>query len=285
MSDQAQRLREMMMSGDSPCRTLAITSGKGGVGKTNLTINLALALSRRQKRVVMIDADLGLANVDVMMGISPSHTLVEVIRGTKSLEEVLLPINDHLQIVPGGSGVTELADLDQEALERFTSQLGLLEQKADVILVDTGAGISRTVLNFVLASQEVLVVTTPEPTSITDAYSIIKAIDKKPNKPTVRLVINMAESEQAARDVANKLIMIVERFLETKVEYLGFIERDGNVSRSILQQQPLLEAYPYSIASRRINLLANLLLVKEAPTPSGSFFRRLAGFFRQAIEG
>lgn len=285
MSDQAQRLREMMLSGDSHCRTLAITSGKGGVGKTNLTINLALALSRRQKRVVMIDADLGLANVDVMMGISPAHTLVEVIRGKKSLEEVLLPVNDHLQIVPGGSGVAELADLDQEALERFTGQLGQLEQKADVILVDTGAGISRTVLNFVLAAQEVLVVTTPEPTSITDAYSIIKAIDKKPNKPTVRLVINMAESEQAAREVANKLIMIVERFLETKVEYLGFIERDGNVSRSILQQQPLLDAYPYSIASRRINLLANLLLVKEAPPAAGGFFRRLAGFFRQAIEG
>ncbi|HBN07500.1 MAG TPA: hypothetical protein DD435_02260 [Cyanobacteria bacterium UBA8530] len=283
MSDQAARLREMMSNSGpkSTCRTIAVTSGKGGVGKTSLTVNLALALSRGHKKTVMIDADLGLANVDVMMGISPPHTLSEVVRGEKTLAEILLPIGEYLEIVPGGSGIGELADLDQDSLAHLVRQLSSLEQRADFILVDTGAGISNVVLNFVLAAQEVLVVTTPEPTSVTDAYAIIKAIDRRSPETIVRLVVNMADSEGIARDVAQKLIMIVERFLKIKVEYLGFIERDGNVSRSILQQRPLLDAYPYSVASRRINLLAGFLLEEEAnPPPATSFFSRLAGFFK-----
>lgn len=281
MSDQAQRLREMMQTAN--CRTIAITSGKGGVGKTNLTINLALALSGRQKRVILLDADMGLANIDVMMGISPPHNLSDVIQGETPLSEILLPINDYLKLIPGGSGANELADLDEETLSKFIQQVSELEKEADLILVDTGAGLSKTVLNFVMAAHEVLVVTTPEPTSITDAYGIIKAIDRRSQNATVRLIVNMADSEAEAREVANKLIMIVERFLTVKVEYLGFIEKDGNVGRAILHQQPLLNSYPYSIAARRIHMLSGLLLAREAPPAPGGFFSRLANFFRQSL--
>jgi flagellar biosynthesis protein FlhG len=204
----------------SNARVIVVTSGKGGVGKTNITVNLALALAKREKRTVLFDADLGMANVDVILGVSPKATLGDVIAGRKTLEEILLPVGEYMHIVPGGSGIHELADLDQQQLEGFVRDLAGLEDRADFILVDTGAGISRGVLNFVLAAHEVLVVTTPEPTAITDAYGLIKAIDQHNPLAQVRLIINMAESEQEARAVAQKLIMIVDRFLDVEVSYL-----------------------------------------------------------------
>ena len=149
----------------SGARVIVVTSGKGGVGKTNVTVNLALALAKREKRTILFDADLGMANVDVILGVSPRANLAEVISGKKNLEEILLPYNEFLSIVPGGSGIHELADLNGDALEGFVKKLRDLEHKADYILVDTGAGISRTVLNFALAANEILVVTTPEPTA------------------------------------------------------------------------------------------------------------------------
>ncbi|MEB3285190.1 MAG: MinD/ParA family protein [Candidatus Sericytochromatia bacterium] len=264
----------------SPARVIVVTSGKGGVGKTNITVNLALALAKREKRTVLFDADLGMANVDVILGVSPKAHLGDVIAGRKSLDDVLLPISDHLQIVPGGSGIHELADLDQDKLNGFIRQMAILEDRADFILVDTGAGISRGVLNFVLAAHEVLVVTTPEPTAITDAYGLIKSIDQHNPLAQVRLIINMAESEQEARAVAQKLIMIVDRFLEIDVSFLTHIEKDPQVSRSVLQQQPFFRAFPYGPSTRRINMLASLLIDPiESETPreaATGFFARVA---------
>lgn len=279
MTDQAERLRELVSRTGtrSRCRTLVITSGKGGVGKTNLTVNLALALARRDKRVVLFDADLGMANVDVLMGISPPHSIVDVIQGRKRLDEVIFAANDRLSVVPGGSGISELANLPPEDLEGMVARLSELESRADWLLVDTGAGISRNVLNFVLAAPEVIVVTTPEPTAVTDAYGIIKSIAAQSPETPIQLVINMVESEAEAKTVASKLIMIVNRFLSAKVSYLGFLEKDGNVGRAVLQQQPFSSAYPYSVATRRINLLADLLQTQgeEAAPPQGGFFSRL----------
>ncbi|MFP5500979.1 MAG: MinD/ParA family protein [Candidatus Sericytochromatia bacterium] len=301
MSDQANRLRELMReqvavptapdtvpSAPVPtgpgARVIVVTSGKGGVGKTNVTVNLSLALAKREKKTILFDADLGMANVDVILGVSPKSSLAEVINGKKSLEEILLPYNEFLAIVPGGSGVHELADLDQAALDGFVKKMRELEHKADFILVDTGAGISRTVLNFVLAANEILVVTTPEPTAITDAYGLIKAIAQQNPLAKVQLIINMVDSEIEARAVAQKLIMIVNRFLEIDVSYLTCLEKDPNVSRSVLQQQPFYLAFPYGPSTRRINLLASHLIEPEEghepPPATTSFFHRLAKMFR-----
>lgn len=300
MPDQANRLRELMnqqppaarVTGASPllpavpsdARVIVVASGKGGVGKSNITVNLALALAKRQQRTLLFDADLGMANVDVILGVHPRHSLADVIEGTKTLEEILLPINEYLEIVPGGSGIHELADLDQAGLESFVKNLRELEHRADYILVDTGAGISKAVLNFVLAANEVLVVTTPEPTAITDAYGLIKAIDQHNPLARVKLLINMVESEQEARAVAQKLIMIVDRFLDIDVSYLTYMEKDPQISRSVLQQQPFYQAFPYGPSTRRINMLASLLVEpeegQEAPPAHTSFFTRLAKLFR-----
>lgn len=268
----------------SHARVIVVTSGKGGVGKTNITVNLALALAKRGKRTVLFDADLGMANVDVILGVSPKAHLADVVAGRKTLEEILLPVTEGLDIVPGGSGIHELADLPQDALEGFVRSLRDLEHRADFILVDTGAGISRGVLNFVLAANEVLVVTTPEPTAITDAYGLIKAIDQHNPLAQVRLLINMAESEQEARAVAQKLIMIVDRFLDVEVSFLTWLEKDPNVSRAVLQQQPFYHAFPYGPTTRRINMLASLLIEpeegQEPPETTTSFFSKVARLFR-----
>jgi flagellar biosynthesis protein FlhG len=309
MRDQADRLRELISQqlatqasvqtpevsdGETPtapstlptssARVIVVTSGKGGVGKTNITVNLAMALAKRGKRTILFDADLGMANVDVIMGVSPKANLAEVISGRKTMEEILLPYNEFLEIVPGGSGISELADLDQAALDRFVSKLKELEHRADFILVDTGAGISRTVLNFVLAANEVLLVTTPEPTAITDAYGLIKALDQHNPLARVQLLINMVESDIEARAVAQKLIMIVNRFLDIEVNYLTCLERDPNISRSVLQQQPFYLAFPYGPSTRRINMLASLITEPDedepAPPSSHGFFSRVAKLFR-----
>lgn len=296
MGDQAEKLRELVRRApkivetepavELPAppagpvgRTIVVTSGKGGVGKTNITVNLALAFAKRGRKTLLFDADLGMANVDVLMGVHPPHSIADVLKGRKTLDEVIMWVNESLGIVPGGSGVTELANLEPTMLDSIVQQLGTLESQAELLLVDTGAGISRNVMNFVLAGSEILVVTTPEPTAITDAYGMLKEIDAHNPEANVHLLINMAESEAEARSVAAKLTMIVERFLSLKVQYIGCIEKDPHVSRSVLQQSPFFVAHPQSLASRRLNILAGSLLAQheEAKSVTGGFFSRLVG--------
>lgn len=295
MSDQAEKLRalvqqqsEKLAPTDPPSeairprfktRTIVVTSGKGGVGKTNLTVNLALAFAKRGKKTLLFDADLGMANLDVLLGISPKHTLVDVIHERKRLDEVIFPISENLELIPGGSGISELANLPATKLENLLFRLTEIEGRSEILLIDTGAGISRQVLDFVLAAHEVIVVTTPEPTAITDAYGMIKALNAQNPGATVHLLVNQADSEQEARSVASKLTMIVERFLEIKLHFLGFVEKDVNVGRAVLQQRPFSSLYPYAVATRRVNILAGTLLVQmEEPPAREGFFSR---FFRR----
>ncbi|MBM3266018.1 MAG: MinD/ParA family protein [Candidatus Sericytochromatia bacterium] len=285
--DQAARLRELVGSQPAAAaplaapprsRILVVTSGKGGVGKTNLTVNLALALAARRRRVLLFDADMGMANVDVILNISPPYTITDVIAGRKGLWEIVFPVDPFLAVVPGGSGVAQLASLDAPVLSNTLAQLATLENAAELLLVDTGAGISPNVLGFVLAAPEVLVVTTPEPTAIVDAYGIIKTLDSRNPQARISLVVNMVESEQEARSVHAKVSGIIERFLTVRVGLLGWVEKDGNVGRSVLQQQPFLRAYPYSLASKRVNMLAASILAQDlshAPVARESFFARL----------
>ncbi|MNR86240.1 Flagellum site-determining protein YlxH [compost metagenome] len=297
MSDQAEKLRALVQQQSEKLtppvlaseslgprfktRTIVVTSGKGGVGKTNLTVNLALAFAKRGKKTLLFDADLGMANLDVLLGISPQHSLVDVIHERKRLDEVIFPISENLELIPGGSGISELANLASEKLESLLLRLSEIEGRSEILLIDTGAGISRQVLDFVLAAHEVIVVTTPEPTAITDAYGMIKALNTQNPGATVHLLVNQADTEQEARSVASKLTMIVERFLEIKLNFLGFVEKDVNVGRAVLQQRPFSSLYPYAVATRRVNILAGTLLVQndEPSAPEGffsRFFRRIA---------
>ena len=265
MEDQASRLRELVRDGQPgplapQARIIVVTSGKGGVGKTNLAVNLALALGQLGQKVILFDADMGMANVDVVLNMSPPHTLTDVLAGRKALAEVLVPIEGQVHLVPGGSGVAQLAALESGRLEATVQRLSELERLADVMVVDTGAGISPNVLGFVLSAPEVIVVTTPEPTSIVDAYGIIKAIDQRNRNARVWLLVNMCASEQEARSVYDRLVAIIARFLGVKVRLLGWVERDPQVGRAVLLQKPFLRAFPGGVASRRVLGLAEKLL-------------------------
>jgi flagellar biosynthesis protein FlhG len=294
--DQAAALR-LKIAGkttDKPtlgtrARVIAVASGKGGVGKTNVAVNLSLALAQAGQKVLLFDADLGMANVDVVMGVRPLSHLSEVVQGRKTLSEVILVHNPDLHVIPGGSGFSEVANLSAPEQERLLRALKTIESHYDLILVDTGAGLSNGVLGFVLAAPEVIVVTTPEPTAITDAYGLIKTIDKNHPQALLHLIINMASSEEEALMVAQKLMVIVNRFLQVKIQFLSFIEKDAAVSKAVLQQSPFYLSAPASTATRKMKYIASRLLFPDesveshqpAPISWGSFFRRASQLFNR----
>lgn len=278
MSDQAEKLRSIMSNLNSPDKTIqsdrsglarvvTVTSGKGGVGKTNITINLAIALSKMGLRVVILDVDFGLANIDVLMGITTKFTLVDLIRGERNIFEVLTDGPNNIKFLSGGSGVEELVQLDRRQLGSFISNIGLLDRLYDVILIDTGAGLSRNVMSFIQAADEVILVTTPEPTAITDAYAVVKMISRKDRHKTVKVIVNKAETNREANDVLNKLTLVSERFLAFKLQKLGYILYDDYVTKAVKLQKPFYISYPRCHASQQITELAGNLF--EASKSNG----------------
>lgn len=299
MNDQAARLREMIQQKkrldkikndkdkyqeQMQPRVICITSGKGGVGKTNFTLNLAIALSQQNKRVVIIDADLGLANIDVVMGVLPKYSLLDVINGNKTLKEVVIQGPNGIKIVSGGSGILDLIDMSGEKLKDLIEKFNELNQMADIILIDTGAGLSKSVLSFVLAAQEVIVVCTPEPTAVTDAYAMIKTIGLKDSNKCLRLLVNRVESIKEGKMTFEKLQNVSSRFLNIKLEKLGYLSEDIHVSRSVKLQKPFLLQYPRSVVSKNIEIIAQRLLDKDVPVDSSGdakgFFNRVISLFR-----
>lgn len=278
MIDQAENLRQIIgnlktrctavMPGilDSEQRTskvITVTSGKGGVGKTNVTVNLAIALSRIGKRVAILDADFGLANIDVMLGIVPKHTLVDVMYDNKNILEVLTDGPENIKFISGGSGVEGLVKLTEKQRESFMQNISLLDRLVDFILIDTGAGLSESVLGFVMAADEVILVTTPEPTSITDAYALIKFIANRDENKKIRVVVNRAENAGEADDILNKLSVVTNRFLTVDIHPLGFVPHDGQVIKAVKMQQPFILSFPKSQASRHIIELSKKLANSE----------------------
>lgn len=267
------------------CRVISVTSGKGGVGKSNLTANLALAVARLGKNVLALDADLGLANLDVIFGIRPSYTLYHAVKGRKDLVDILLSAGPGVRFVAGGSGIHELADLESEVRQALIDNLRQLETYAEVLLLDTGAGLSANVMSFVLASDEVLVVTTPEPTAMADAYGVLKTLSVHGEGmalPQIRLVVNRVRDPEEGAAVAGRIRKVARDFLELDVGYLGFVLEDRVVTRAVRDQRPFLRAYPNSLASACVGNLAAALLDLPAapPRPAGaSFFDRLQGYF------
>lgn len=281
MKDQAQKLRELINtsrkkepSGAAPeirdARVITISSGKGGVGKTNFTVNLAIALSRRNYRVSVIDADLGLANVDVIMGVVPKYTLTHVIKNEMDIREVVLVGPEGIKVISGGSGVMELVNIDAESLENLISSLAFLNDESEFILVDTGAGLSQNVMSFIRAASEVILVVTPDPSAITDAYALIKNITAQDKQ--IRIVINRVESNKEGQDVFNKIQSAAKKFLKVDVENLGFIYEDPNVRKSVRQQIPFTISNPNCLASKGIDLIAaSLTAGKETPDNVSGF--------------
>jgi len=269
MEDQAEKLREIMKrkkdgtnapknspaakpgvrAGDK-ARIITVTSGKGGVGKTNLSVNMALAFARLGKKVIVMDADLGLANVNVMLNMIPKYNLYHVIKKQKTIREILVETEYGISIVAGASGFSQIANMGEDDRKDFICELETLTN-ADIIIIDTSAGVSSNVLDFIAAADDAVIITTPEPTAITDAYGIIKIIATEYDSLNMglKLVVNRAKGAAQAKSVADRMINIAGQFLNLKVDYLGFIYDDISVPQAVLRQKPFMVVDPKCRAS------------------------------------
>ena len=272
MTDQATRLRQMVGSETAVpaslaqaeawanVRVIAVTSGKGGVGKTNLAVNLAIALQQRGHRVLVIDADLGMANVDILLGTTSRRHLLDLLQPEVKLDDVIVETVHGVQYISGGSGIEKALEYDHAEKVMLQQKLADCAVRADLILVDTGAGLGRNVMDFILAADEVLLVTTPEPTALTDAYAVMKAYSIYATQKNLRLVINRVYEQKESREVALKLQRAAEKFLHMSVDCLGYVFEDTSVTKAVRKQTPLLKATPNAAAARCIDALAETLL-------------------------
>ncbi len=256
-------------SGKNSPKIISITSGKGGVGKTNIVANLGFTLRRFGKKVLIFDADLGLGNLDVLLGLTPQYNLSHVIRGEKQLSEIVVPGPGGLQILPAASGIQDLTALTQHERHIVFSQLDEFILDFDVMLIDTAAGISSNVLFFNINSDEILIVATPEPTSITDAYAMMKVLSVKYSTDHFKLVVNAAASVQEAEDVYRQLGLVADRFLNISMEYYGCILLDEAIRKGVRQQRAVTEMAPMSKASRNFVSLARKVASAPAPVRAG----------------
>jgi len=290
MKDQANRLREIVSKVNNDniktsietlktnAKVITVTSGKGGVGKTNITINLAITLSKLGHRVVVIDADLGLANIDVVLGMMPKYSLVDVIKNGKNVLDVLSTGPNRVKFISGGSGVEELTRLTQIELENFVRNIALLDKIADIILIDTGAGISENVIKFVMAADDVVVITTPEPTATTDAYALIKAIGVRNKNKSIRLIINRTDTAIEAQTAMQKLSTVSKKFLDLKLQFLGYVNNDSFVPKAVKQQKPFVLLYPDCTASKNLTEIAKKLVQGNGNSDKNSGIK---GFFNK----
>jgi flagellar biosynthesis protein FlhG len=234
----------------SNARVIAITSGKGGVGKTSIVGNLGYAFTKLGKKVLILDADLGLGNLDVLLGLAPKYNLSHVIIGEKTIDEILVEGPGKMKILPASSGIQELTHLNKDQKIRILMQLDLLIDSVDVLFIDTAAGISSNVMDFNATAQEVVVVVSPEPTSITDAYALMKVLSLKYSGKACKLMVNMVSRPEEGREVFRQLQLVTDRFLDITIEYLGYVLFDGKVTKGVKNQKIVSELYPDTLASK-----------------------------------
>ena len=272
--DQAQNLRNIIKMQNQKmvqnARVISVTSGKGGVGKSNTSVNIALQFQRQGKRVIIFDADFGLANIEVMFGIIPKYNLGDLMFKGKELKEIITPGPEGVGFISGGSGIAKLVNLDKEQIKRLVGKLSELDELADVIIIDTGAGISSSVMEFLVASPETILVTTPEPASITDSYALLKALsmneDYSPEKCRVKLIANRVGKKEEGQNLYEKLSAVSSRFLNIELEYLGAIPFDNNITKAVMTQEPVSLKYPGSVSSKCYEDIVNILENKERKT-------------------
>ena len=266
--DQAEQLRNVIkvhnQNNMNTARVVAVTSGKGGVGKSNVSVNLAACLRKAGKRVIIFDADFGLANIEIMFGAMPKYNLSDVIFHGKSIQEIITQGPMEIGFISGGSGIVSLNGLQPEQIKYLVKSINELNNLADYIIIDTGAGISEQVLEFVMTSPEIILVTTPEPTSLTDSYSLLETLFKKkefnPNETVIHVVANKVHSTEDARAVYEKLNSVIAQFLHGNLNYLGMIPQDLAVEHAVRQQKVVSISEPNSKAAKAFEILASNLL-------------------------
>lgn len=265
--DQADKLREKveLLKDNAPsARVIAVTSGKGGVGKTSLSVNLALQFRALGKTVVILDADFGLANVEVMLGIRPKYNLADMIFNNKTIEEIITEGPMGIGFISGGSGVQDLVNLDKDKIKKLIAKLVKLDSMYDIVIIDTGAGIADSVVEFVLSSPEVLLVVTPEPTSITDAYSLLKAVNRKKDfkreQKSIKVITNRVEDMEDGKEIYEKISIVVSKFLNIQLEYLGYIPQDKKIADAVIAQTPVSLSSPNSETAMKMRSICSTLL-------------------------
>lgn len=271
--DQAQNLRNIVKKNtvvkenEKKSRIITVTSGKGGVGKTSVSINLAIQFRLQGKSVIIFDADFGLANIEVMIGAIPKYNLSDLIYRGKDLNDIIMKGPMDIGFISGGSGISGFGDLTKDQLTYLVYKIKELESMADIIIIDTGAGISSAVMDFVVVSNEVILVTTPEPTSITDSYSLLKALNKRDDfdksQNHIKIVANRVRNYEEGANLYNKLNVVVNKFLNFNIEFLGIIENDENMSKAVIQQKPISMAYPNSKGAKSFKKISDTLLEKK----------------------
>jgi len=290
--DQASGLRNLMKTEGNVitttrplARVITVTSGKGGVGKSNTSINLALQFKKLGKRVIILDADFGLANIEIMFGTVPKHNLCDLIYQGKDITEVITWGPGEVGFISGGSGIAGLSNLSREYLTYIIQNLARLDAIADVIIIDTGAGISDAVLEFLVASGEIILVTTPEPTSITDSYSLIKALNRHPRfskeNSTIKVLANKVSTDEEGMSLFKKLNAVVSRYLDLGIEFLGSIPQDQQLANAVMQQTPVSLAHPNAKSARAYEAVTARLMNMET---EGTIKKRgMAAFFSHIV--
>ncbi len=279
--DQAEALRNMVIESQSTetktrARVVAITSGKGGVGKSNVAVNLAIRLAKMGRKVVLLDADLGTANIDVLCNVVPKYTIAHVVAGRCRVHDVMIDMPGGFKLIPGASGLAKMATLSEFEREKIIDQLHKLEADVDVVLIDTGAGVAPNVLSFCLSADQILVVATPEPTSITDAYAVVKAIWRQKADIDIRFLVNMAKDRESASDVFERMDAVCRKFLEISIRFAGHINLDPRVSQAVYNRKPFVLEFPNCEAAACIVKLAHRM-DRHAVEPTGhGLLKRMA---------
>lgn len=288
--DQAEQLRKIIKGSAPPAkrplaRVITVTSGKGGVGKSNTAINLAVQFRRMGQRVIILDADFGLANIEIMFGAVPKHNLCDFIYQGKSIKDIITWGPMEVGFISGGSGITGMTNLDRDNLKTIIGNLAELDEMADTIIVDTGAGIADAVLEFLVAGGEILLVTTPEPTSITDSYSLLKALSRhprySPENTQIRVLANKVTGESEAQALYAKLQAVVERYLKVPISYLGMIPQDPQLAKAVMQQMPVSLENPKARSAMAYEAVAAKLMDREIDQNVRR--RGMAAFFSHII--
>ncbi|SDG98487.1 flagellar biosynthesis protein FlhG [Alteribacillus persepolensis] len=288
MSDQAQHLRHVVKKqrGVNKRHTsvVAVISGKGGVGKSNVSLNFALALQQQGKKVLLFDLDIGMANLDILMGITPQGHIVDVLEHNKTMFDIMEKGPEGVSFIAGGSGLAGIFSMSSSKRERFSQQMALLDGLFDIIILDMGAGASEDSLQFILSSHETLLVTTPEPTAIMDAYAMLKYIHQQNPRLPSSIVVNRTDSKKEGMQVAANLERAAARFLQKNTSYLGSIPYDKHAVKAVKQQEAFVLSYPQSPAAKAMRVCANTFLGQNkslTPPRYAEFLQQLKGFFKR----